>query len=78
MSVTNVKIVPGTNIYGGFFSDVFITFEREGVENVAYSRIPYPIGDSPHTRAAQVQEFLRRQQMRSHIQTTRRLAIVPT
>jgi hypothetical protein len=63
MEVLNVKITERTLKPKCPFSEIFITFERDGVERVAYSRVPYLLSNAPHTRAAQAQEFLRRQRI---------------
>lgn len=55
--MTEAEIKQRVSADGHPFSDIFITHEGRRY----YTRLPFPLTDTPHARAAQAQDFLRRQ-----------------
>ena len=43
------------------FAEITYEFKRDGVPTTALTRLFHPLDDTPHARAAQAQDFLRRQ-----------------
>lgn len=60
-SDVSCRIVPRRNKAGHPFCEVLFEFIRDGRQQHALTRYWHSIDDSPHMRAAEVQQFLRRQ-----------------
>lgn len=55
-----VRIVNRMNAAGNQFTELHHTWLENGQRRKALSRVPYRIDDTPHSRAAQVQAFIKR------------------
>lgn len=56
----HVRIVPRASAQGHPFSEVLYTWAEDGAERHALTRYRYPVADTPHARANEAQQFVKR------------------